>query len=174
LALLCTRSDGQAGTTAFDTFGPHGSFDTVSGLLVSGETSPDGAYGGAVSFVPSASGNLQTVTVAVGLLPPSGGRTFSLALRQDSGGLPNGPLIEQLAGVFQHLLRAGVDINTIRAWLGLLPIPTTHIHAESDLQIKAQALAQCEASRKHRSPPRRSGDKLLAFLRAVQAITYVA
>jgi site-specific recombinase XerD len=43
------------------------------------------------------------------------------------------------------LLRAGVDINTIRIWLGHVSLQTTHIYAESDLKMKAQALACCEA-----------------------------
>ncbi len=43
-----------------------------------------------------------------------------------------------------HLLRSGVDINTIRAWLGHVSIDTTHIYAEVDLEMKAKALAQCE------------------------------
>jgi integrase/recombinase XerD len=43
-----------------------------------------------------------------------------------------------------HLLRSGVDINTIRAWLGHVSLDTTHIYAEADLEMKAKALAQCE------------------------------
>ena len=43
-----------------------------------------------------------------------------------------------------HLLRAGVDINTIRAWLGHVSIDTTNIYAETDLEMKARALATCE------------------------------
>ena len=43
-----------------------------------------------------------------------------------------------------HLLRAGVDINTIRAWLGHVSLNTTNIYAEIDLELKAQALAHCE------------------------------
>lgn len=43
-----------------------------------------------------------------------------------------------------HLLQAGVDINTIRAWLGHVPINTTNIYAEVDLNMKARALACCE------------------------------
>ncbi|MBV8890824.1 MAG: tyrosine-type recombinase/integrase [Acidobacteria bacterium] len=43
-----------------------------------------------------------------------------------------------------HLLRAGVDINTIRAWLGHVSIDTTNIYAETDLEMKAKALAHCE------------------------------
>jgi integrase/recombinase XerD len=40
-----------------------------------------------------------------------------------------------------HLLRAGVDINTIRAWLGHVPLDTTHIYVELDMEMKAKALA---------------------------------
>jgi site-specific recombinase XerD len=43
-----------------------------------------------------------------------------------------------------HLLRAGVDINTIRAWLGHVSLDTTNIYAEIDMERKAQALFQCE------------------------------
>jgi site-specific recombinase XerD len=43
-----------------------------------------------------------------------------------------------------HLLRAGVDINTIRAWLGHVSIDTTNIYAEIDMEMKAKALACCE------------------------------
>lgn len=42
------------------------------------------------------------------------------------------------------LLRAGVDINTIRAWLGHVSLDTTQVYAEVDLEMKAQALAHCE------------------------------
>ncbi len=43
-----------------------------------------------------------------------------------------------------HLLRAGVDINTIRAWLGHVSLDTTHIYAEVDLDMKAKALASVD------------------------------
>lgn len=43
-----------------------------------------------------------------------------------------------------HLLRAGVDINTIRGWLGHISLSTTNIYAEIDLAMKAKALAKCE------------------------------
>ncbi len=43
-----------------------------------------------------------------------------------------------------HLLRAGVDINTIRAWLGHVSVDTTNIYAEADLEMKAKALTHCE------------------------------
>jgi site-specific recombinase XerD len=42
-----------------------------------------------------------------------------------------------------HLLRARVDINTIRAWLGHVSIDTTNVYAEVDLEAKAQMLAAC-------------------------------
>jgi len=42
-----------------------------------------------------------------------------------------------------HLLRAGVDLNTIRAWLGHVSINTTNIYAEIDLDTKALALNAC-------------------------------
>lgn len=42
-----------------------------------------------------------------------------------------------------HLLRAGVDINTIRGWLGHVSLDTTNIYAEIDLEMKAKALAKC-------------------------------
>lgn len=43
-----------------------------------------------------------------------------------------------------HLLNSGVDINTIRAWLGHVSINTTNIYVEVDMEIKAKALAKCE------------------------------
>jgi len=50
-----------------------------------------------------------------------------------------------------HLLRAGVDINTIRAWLGHASLETTNIYAETDLEMKAKALATCEVKETKRS-----------------------
>lgn len=43
-----------------------------------------------------------------------------------------------------HLLEAGVDINTIRAWLGHVSVNTTNIYAEVNMQMKANALKTCE------------------------------
>jgi site-specific recombinase XerD len=45
-----------------------------------------------------------------------------------------------------HLLRAGVDINTIRAWLGHVSLETTNRYAEVDLEVKAKALETCAIS----------------------------
>ena len=61
-----------------------------------------------------------------------------------------------------HLLRAGVDINTIRAWLGHGSIETTNIYAEIDLEMKAKALKMCEAKGKQKRW--RDNPDLLAFL----------
>jgi site-specific recombinase XerD len=66
-----------------------------------------------------------------------------------------------------HLLRAGVDINTIRAWLGHVSLDTTHIYAEVDLEMKAEALARVDIS-SLRPPPRQpSLPSLMAFLKAL-------
>lgn len=43
-----------------------------------------------------------------------------------------------------HLLRSGVDINTIRAWLGHVSLDTTHVYAEVDLEMKAKALTSVD------------------------------
>ena len=45
-----------------------------------------------------------------------------------------------------HLLQAGVDLNTIRAWLGHASLDTTNIYAEIDMEMKAKALALCDAA----------------------------
>jgi integrase/recombinase XerD len=50
-----------------------------------------------------------------------------------------------------HLLRAGVDINTIRAWLGHVSLDTTNIYAEIDLEMKAKALATCAVTENNKS-----------------------
>jgi integrase/recombinase XerD len=66
-----------------------------------------------------------------------------------------------------HLLRAGVDINTIRAWLGHVSLDTTHIYAEVDLEMKAKALASVDLSGLKARPERRSLPSLVAFLKAL-------
>lgn len=63
-----------------------------------------------------------------------------------------------------HLLRAGVDINTIRAWLGHVSVDTTNIYAESDLEMKAKALAMCEEPSGRNGKRWRDNPDLLAFL----------
>lgn len=67
-----------------------------------------------------------------------------------------------------HLLRSGVDINTIRAWLGHVSLETTNRYAEVDLEMKAKALATCAVSprekRADREPVWRKDRDLMAFL----------
>jgi integrase/recombinase XerD len=66
-----------------------------------------------------------------------------------------------------HLLRAGVDINTIRAWLGHASLNTTNVYAEVDLEMKAQALAKCSISPSSRRTRWRDSPGLLAFLQSL-------
>jgi integrase/recombinase XerD len=66
-----------------------------------------------------------------------------------------------------HLLRAGVDINTIRAWLGHVSLDTTHIYAEVDLEMKAKALASVDLSGVKVRPEQRPLPSLMAFLKAL-------
>jgi integrase/recombinase XerD len=66
-----------------------------------------------------------------------------------------------------HLLRSGVDINTIRAWLGHVSINTTNIYAETDLEMKAKALANCEVKETKRSRKWAEDKGLMSFLRTL-------
>jgi site-specific recombinase XerD len=67
-----------------------------------------------------------------------------------------------------HLLRAGVDINTIRAWLGHVSLETTNRYAQVDLEMKAKALETCalpDAERStNRTPAWHRDRDLMAFL----------
>ena len=64
-----------------------------------------------------------------------------------------------------HLLRAGVDINTIRGWLGHVSLNTTNIYAEIDLETKARALAACSVTEEQGSIiPWREQKTLMDFL----------
>jgi site-specific recombinase XerD len=67
-----------------------------------------------------------------------------------------------------HLLRAGVDINTIRAWLGHVSLNTTNIYAEIDLETKARALATCAPDTGGtKIKPWRKQPELMEFLRGL-------
>ena len=66
-----------------------------------------------------------------------------------------------------HLLRSGVDINTIRAWLGHVSLETTNIYAEVDLEMKAKALANCEVKETKSKKPWREDKGLMEFLRTL-------
>jgi integrase/recombinase XerD len=64
-----------------------------------------------------------------------------------------------------HLLRSGVDIDTIRAWLGHVSIDTTHVYAEVDLQMKANALAHCDLPDAVTTKPWHTDRGLIGFLK---------
>ncbi len=66
-----------------------------------------------------------------------------------------------------HLLRSGVDINTIRAWLGHVSLTTTNVYAEVDMEMKAKALATCEIKEETRKKPWREDKGLMEFLRTL-------
>lgn len=66
-----------------------------------------------------------------------------------------------------HLLRAGVDINTIRAWLGHVSLDTTHIYAEVDMEMKAKALARVNISDQKIANPRNTLPSLMTFLKGL-------
>ena len=63
-----------------------------------------------------------------------------------------------------HLVFAGVDINTVRAWLGHSSIDTTNIYAEINLKMKAAAMALCDVAEpdpgRHWKPPLEGGQEL--------------
>ncbi len=64
-----------------------------------------------------------------------------------------------------HLLRSGVDLNTIRAWLGHVSIDTTNIYTEVDFEMKAKALAMCEVN--PGTVPTMSAPDIFAFLKRI-------
>ena len=67
-----------------------------------------------------------------------------------------------------HLLRSGVDINTIRAWLGHVSLDTTHVYAEVDMEMKATALASVDIKGLPQTTPGRAEmPSLMAFLRGL-------
>ena len=67
-----------------------------------------------------------------------------------------------------HLLRSGVDINTIRAWLGHVSLDTTNIYAEVDLEMKAKALASIDLSDLTTRVTKRSAlPSLMEFMRGL-------
>jgi site-specific recombinase XerD len=66
-----------------------------------------------------------------------------------------------------HLLRSGVDINTIRAWLGHVSLTTTNVYAEVDLEMKAKALANCEVEGEKKGRTWKEDKGLMEFLRTL-------
>jgi integrase/recombinase XerD len=66
-----------------------------------------------------------------------------------------------------HLVLAGVDINTIRAWLGHVSISTTNIYAEIDLTLKANAVALCEVGQARPARSWKEDKDVMAFLKSL-------
>ena len=66
-----------------------------------------------------------------------------------------------------HLLRAGVDLNTIRAWLGHVSLATTNVYAEVDLEMKAKALDNCKVGGEDSAKPWKEDKGLMAFLHSL-------
>jgi site-specific recombinase XerD len=66
-----------------------------------------------------------------------------------------------------HLLRAGVDLNTIRGWLGHVSVDTTNVYAEIDLEMKAKALDKCDVGTTSKSLRRWHEPGIMAFLRTL-------
>ena len=65
------------------------------------------------------------------------------------------------------MVLAGLDINTIRAWLGHTSISTTNIYAEIDLTMKAKAIALCDMAESGPTRPWRTNKGLMAFLNSL-------
>jgi integrase/recombinase XerD len=65
------------------------------------------------------------------------------------------------------LLRAGVDINTIRSWLGHVSLDTTNVYAEVDLEMKARALAHCDVPNAREGKRWHGDPSLVAFLKTL-------
>ena len=65
------------------------------------------------------------------------------------------------------MLNAGVDINTIRAWLGHVSIDTTNIYAEIDLELKTQAMHLCQVAKPESSKSWKHKTELMAYLESI-------
>ena len=66
-----------------------------------------------------------------------------------------------------HLLRSGVDINTVRDWLGHVSVNTTNIYARVDLEKKAKAIAHCEPEPAKLANHWSKDKGLMSFLRSL-------
>jgi site-specific recombinase XerD len=45
-----------------------------------------------------------------------------------------------------HMLQAGIDLNSIRNWLGHASLETTHQYAQINLEMKTKVMERCESS----------------------------
>ncbi len=58
-------------------------------------------------------------------------------------------------------------MNTSRAWLSHASFDTTNIYAEIDLEMKAKAMALCDAAEPGPNRPWKQEKGLIAFLKAM-------
>jgi site-specific recombinase XerD len=66
-----------------------------------------------------------------------------------------------------HLLKSGVDINTVRDWLGHVSLDTTNVYAQVDLEMKAKALRHTEIFDKSPRKRWKGKDGVVQFLRSL-------
>ena len=67
-----------------------------------------------------------------------------------------------------HLLQAGIDLNTIYAWLGHVSLDTTNVYAEIDLRMNTGAMELSEFAQPHSSSPgRKQNTGIMAFLKSL-------
>ena len=66
-----------------------------------------------------------------------------------------------------HMLRSGVDLNTVRAWLGHVSLNTTSVYAEIDLERKAKAVALFDSAEPTPGKSYRHNNELMAYLRSL-------
>ena len=71
-----------------------------------------------------------------------------------------------------HMLQAGIDLNSIRNWLGHASMQTTHHYAQINLEMKTKAMEKCEvsflASAQHSTLPSWKANKdILSWLQAL-------
>ena len=65
-----------------------------------------------------------------------------------------------------NLLQSGVELTTIKSWLGHASVNTTHQYVEADLEMKRRALEKCKITEAELAPYRPT-DKVLALLEAL-------
>ena len=66
-----------------------------------------------------------------------------------------------------NLLKAKVDLSTIKTWLGHANLETTNIYAEIDLERKVQAMELCDVSESGPTKPWKESKGLMAFLKSL-------
>ena len=73
-------------------------------------------------------------------------------------------LVERSAARVRPLTGRRITPHTIRPWLGHASLDTTNIYAEIDIEMKAKALALCDAAEPGPDRPWRASTGLIAFL----------